>query len=138
MVKNRLNKLPDADLSGYFDKDGMPIPMTVVGQLAYLSARSWNPQSLDISGVLLRVNLPEEILPGYDFTKGWGALLTQGVKIIQVAGDHISMVNDENVVALAGKISELLDQKAVSQKFSVDNSDEDVEWENADITNNYG
>jgi amino acid adenylation domain-containing protein len=138
MVKNRLNKLPDADLSGYFDKDGMPIPMTVVGQLAYLSARSWNPQSLDTSGVLLRVNLPEEILPGYDFTKGWGALLTQGVKIIQVAGDHISMVNDENVVALAGKISELLDQKAVSQNFSVDNSDEDVEWENADITNNYG
>jgi len=116
MVKNRLYNFKnppsaETDLTGYLDKDGLPISETVMSQLRYLAGDSWNPSPLDASGVLIRVKFPgEEMLPGYDFTLGWGKLFARGLETTQAPGDHLSMMDDRNVAAVAQQINELLNQ----------------------------
>ena len=57
------------------------------------------------------------MLPGYDFTNGWGDLFARGLEIIEATGDHVSMVNDErNVAALARLINETLDGHCLGEK----------------------
>jgi len=130
VVKNRLDKLkkassPGVDLTGYLDKEGVPIDEAVMSRLRYLAGRSWNPSPLEASGVLLRAKSPdEELLPGYDFANGWRNLFAHGLKIVQVAGDHHSMLDDENIAKLAQQIKAVLDQQEVVKtlrRVSLDN-----------------
>jgi amino acid adenylation domain-containing protein len=117
-VKDRLQPAPL--LSGHLDKEGMPIDWTVIELLGFLAGKAWHPRPLDASGALFRTKLPgEETLPGYDFTNGWGDLFARGVEIIQSSGNHLSMVSDENIGALARQID------AVLGRCSTDNGEAD-------------
>jgi amino acid adenylation domain-containing protein len=133
MVKNHIEKVkkylsPISRLSGYFDKDGVSIDETVMGRLHYLAGRAWKPRQLDASGVLFRVRFPgEDILPGYDLTKGWSGLFTQGLQVVQAAGDHMTMVGDENIVALTQQINAVLDQNEIVQNLAVARCDNEAD-----------
>jgi amino acid adenylation domain-containing protein len=103
-------------LSGFFDKDGRPIGQAVIDRMARVAGRSWRPRPLDTAGVLFRAHFPgEDFLPGYDLANGWGDLFEQGLEIVQADGDHISMVVDENLAALARQINLVLDRCQAGQ-----------------------
>ena len=108
-VKNRLS--PEAGPSGYLDWHSLPIDQRAIDRLAYIAGRTWRPRPLDALGVLFRTKAPnEELLPGYDFTNGWGGLFDRGLEIVQVEGDHWSMVGNENIAGLAWQINSVLDR----------------------------
>lgn len=125
VVKNHIDKVrslfsPEALPSGYFDKDWAPIDNAVMSELHYRAGGGWKPRELDAAGILFRVRFPgEDILPGYDCAKGWGNLFSHGLRIVQSAGDHMTMVRDGNIEALTRKINAVLDQNEVVQKLSV-------------------
>jgi thioesterase domain-containing protein len=116
VVKNRFQ--PSIGLSGYLDKDGRPIEKTFIEWFASITGKSFHPRPLDASGVLIRAQFPgEEMLPGYDFTNGWRDLFTRGLKIVDAAGDHVTMVSDENVAALAQQINTVLDPYSLGEEM---------------------
>jgi hypothetical protein len=79
---------------------------------ASIIGRSFDPQPLDASGVLIRVKLPdEEKLPAADHTNGWGNLFQRGLEVVPAVGTHTSLINHEsNAVALARQIIEVCDR----------------------------
>jgi len=108
-VKNRLS--PETRLSGYFDKNGVPIGQTVINRMTRIVGKSFQPHPLDASGVLVRARFPgEDKLPGYDFNNGWTELFDRGLQIVQATGDHVSMVREDNVGALAQLVDEVLER----------------------------
>ncbi|MEI9986404.1 MAG: hypothetical protein WDN69_26455 [Aliidongia sp.] len=61
----------------------------------------------------MRANYPgEEMLSGIDVSHGWRGLFRPGLKIVQSAGDHASMVSDEMLPTLARQIKAVLCQVA--------------------------
>ena len=125
-VKNRFS--PEARPSGYLDKQGMPIDQTAIGRLARIAGRAWRPRPLDASGVLFRAKFPgEELLPGYDVTNGWGELFDRGLEIVQATGDHLSMVVDENLPALARQINSVLDRYETEHNVGVVRSGDEMD-----------
>jgi hypothetical protein len=52
------------------------------------------------------------MLPGHDFTNGWGELFASGLEVIQGKGNHSSIVSDENNLAdLGQQINAVLDRR---------------------------
>jgi amino acid adenylation domain-containing protein len=116
MFMGRLQSLkngfsPKARPSGYLDKQGVGIDQSDIDRLVRIAGSGWRPRPLDASGALFRAHVPnEDLLPGYDFSNGWGKLFDRDFKIVQAAGDHSSMVLDENLPALARQINSVLDR----------------------------
>jgi len=53
----------------------------------------------------------EDLLPLQDHTNGWGGLFKQGLEVIQMEGDHISIIGDEqNAIAVGRQINAVLDR----------------------------
>ena len=117
-LKRRL--LPHStQLSGFFDDQGMPIDQEEMFRLARMAVRSWHPRPIDALGVLFRAKFrDEEILPGHDFTNGWSDLFAGGLEIVQVTGDHMSMVNG-HITTTVRQIKEALDRYEAVQDFDV-------------------
>jgi thioesterase domain-containing protein len=108
-LKNRY--FPAKHLSGHLDNEGKPMDRIVFNRLSRFASSSWRPRPLDASGVLFRTKLPgEEMLPGFDLTYGWRDLFTRGLEIVHIAGNHSSMVVDENLAELARQINPVLDR----------------------------
>ena len=61
----------------------------------------------------------DELLPGYDFTNGWGELFDEGFESVQASGDHSSIVHDENLPALARQINSVLDRYETKHNVGV-------------------
>ena len=117
-VKNRFS--PEAHPSGYLDNQGMPIDQTAIDRFVRIAGRAWRPRPLDARGTLFRSSAPHvELLPGYDFSKGWRALFGRGLEIVQASGDHGSMVHDENIVGLARQIDSVLDRYEIDHILGV-------------------
>ncbi len=117
-MKSRL--LPHStELSGFFDDQGMPIDLDEMARLARMAVRSWHPRPIDALGVLFRANFrDDEILPGHDFTNGWSDLFAAGLEIVQVPGDHISMVNGD-IATTVRQIKEALDRYEAVQDLEM-------------------
>ena len=120
MLKRGLARLafPDSqqDATGWFDEEGAPVTMADITQL-FLSHRSrFNPPPLDAAAVLFRVRRPgDEMLPRDGFDNGWGGRFARGLEIIEVRGDHWSLVKDErDCAALARQINVVLDSIAAA------------------------
>ena len=126
LVKNRFS--PEARPSGFLDTQGGPVDQMAIDRLVYIAGRAWRPRPLDASGVLFRAKVPdEELLPGYDFTNGWGELFDRGLEIVQAAGDHSSMVVDENIRALARQINSVLDRYETEHNLGVVRSGDETD-----------
>ena len=111
VVRNRLRPAPVAHPSAFLDRQGLPIDQRLIDRLIRVMGKTWRPNPLDAAGVLFRANAPGmETLPGYDFANGWGDCFTQGLEIAQSAGDHVSMVDEENIAILASQITAVLDR----------------------------
>jgi thioesterase domain-containing protein len=126
-LKSRL--LPySTELSGFFDDQGMPIDQEEMNRLARMAVRSWHPRPIDALGLLFRAKFPgEEILPGHNFTNGWSDLFAGGLEIVQVTGDHTSMVKDGHVATTVRQIKEALDRYEAVQDMETAGSDSETD-----------
>ena len=133
MLKGRLQSAkkyfsPEARPSGYLNKQGVPIDQTVIDRLVRVAARAWRPRPLDASGVLFRAKAPnEELLTGYDFSRGWRTLFDRGLEVVQASGDHWSMVGDANLPALARQINSVLDQYEAEHNADTVKTDDETD-----------
>jgi amino acid adenylation domain-containing protein len=110
-VSNRAR--PVSRPSGFLDESGRSVEIGVIARLVHLTRESWRPRPLDVWGILMRANGPgEEMLSDFDVSHGWRGLFRPGLKIVQAAGDHASMVSDEMLPTLARQIKAVLCQVA--------------------------
>jgi amino acid adenylation domain-containing protein len=96
--------------SAYLTREGEPIDQKTLMPKFDAVSRSFKPTPIDVPGALIRVKFPrEEMLPGFDRTDGWGELFLRGIEVIETAGDHGSIVYDENIPILAQRIDAALE-----------------------------
>jgi thioesterase domain-containing protein len=109
-LKYRLQAAPESRPSGFLDEAGKPVEQLLIDRLIKIAAKSWRPRQFDGQGVLFRATFDGDRLPGRDFSNGWRDLFMRGLEIVQSAGDHVSMADDENAPILARQINEVLDR----------------------------
>jgi amino acid adenylation domain-containing protein len=119
VIKTRFDKMmnrpaPPILPSGYFDEEGRPIDTLVINRLALCTARLWRPQPLDATGVLIRADNAEDMLPGSDPRGGWDGLFGRGFEVVRTTGDHLSMMTDEHAAALAQQMELVLSRYEAS------------------------
>jgi amino acid adenylation domain-containing protein len=109
IVRNRLG--PKGLLSGYLDSEGVPVPNRVIARLNMVVGRAYHPAPLDAPGALFRARFAgEDDLPGYDFTNGWRGLFRGGLEIIEVSGDHHSMLRKQNLPRVVEFLESILNK----------------------------
>ena len=118
------------------DSEGMPLDEFALRKLNRLVGRAYFPELLDTRGVLIRAHLPHEaVLPEVDVTNGWCDLFLHGVEVVQVAGDHLSIIrNDQNAAEMADKITAVLNRFDLS--FSSPSEESHLTQTNAVLNTN--
>ena len=98
--------------SGYFDDEGQSVEVLDLYQFAGLIRKPPDRRPLKARGLLFRAEYPgEKILPGHDFTNGWGGLFARGLEIVHMAGSHLTIVRDRGAgEAIGRQINAVLDR----------------------------
>jgi thioesterase domain-containing protein len=100
------------ELTTKLDTQGRPMHWPLIERLYDNSLRSYRLRRLDCRGVLFRADRTEDCPSAkVDCSLGWAELFGKGLEIIQVTGDHYTMMrehpHDQN---LARKMSDALDR----------------------------
>jgi thioesterase domain-containing protein len=107
------NALRDpGELTTKLDTQGRPMHWPLIERLYDNSLRSYRLRRLDCRGVLFRADRTEDCPSAkVDHSLGWADLFGKGLEIIQVTGDHYTMMrehpHDQN---LAREMSDALDR----------------------------
>jgi thioesterase domain-containing protein/acyl carrier protein len=92
-----------------YEHVGQPLPEALhnVREAGLLAQRDYKPQLYHGRPVLFVVNNPEEpVAPGSQY--GWEGLTTGGVEIIEVPGDHETMLDEPHASVLATRLRDCL------------------------------
>ena len=100
------------ELTTKLDTQGRPMHWPLINRLYDNSLRSYRLRRLDCRGVLFRADRSEDCpAANVDYSLGWAELFGIGLEIIQVTGDHFTMMrehpHDQN---LAREMSAALDR----------------------------
>jgi thioesterase domain-containing protein len=100
------------ELTTKLDTQGRPMHWPLINRLYDNSLRSYKLRRLDCHGVLFRADRSEDCpSANVDYGLGWADLFGKGFEIIQVTGDHFTMMrehpHDQN---LAREMSDALDR----------------------------
>jgi thioesterase domain-containing protein len=100
------------ELTTKLDTLGRPMHWPLINRLYDNSLRSYKLRRLDCRGVLFRADRSEDCpSANVDYSLGWADLFGKGLDIIQVTGDHYTMMrehpHDQN---LAREMSDALDR----------------------------
>jgi thioesterase domain-containing protein len=100
------------ELTTKLDTLGRPMHWPLIERLYDNSLRSYRVRRLDCRGVLFRADRTEDCpSSNVDYSLGWADLFGKGLEIIQVTGDHFTMMrehpHDQN---LAREMSDALDR----------------------------
>ena len=100
------------ELTTKLDTQGRPMHWPLINRLYDNSLRSYRLRRLDCRGVLFRADRSEDCPAAkVDYSLGWADLFGKGFEIIQVTGDHFTMMrehpHDQN---LAREMSAALDR----------------------------
>jgi len=114
VLKSRLRK--NQRPTSMLDSQAVPIVQSVVDSLNRILGKSYDPQPLDASGVLIRAELPDQwMLPYVDNTNGWRDLFARGLEVVQAKGNHWSIVS-QGSEALGLQINAVLDRYDLSKE----------------------
>jgi thioesterase domain-containing protein len=99
-------------LTTKLDTLGRPMQWRLIERLYANSLRCYRLRRLDSRGVVIRGDRPEDCpAPAIDYAMGWTDLFGKGLELIQVTGDHITMMRQHpHDLYLAREMSELLDR----------------------------
>ena len=96
-------------LTARCDDLGTPLHWALVERVYSNALKSYRLNRLDCRGVLFRAD-PKEERPtrALDGSLGWDNLFDRGLEIIQMTGDHLTMMRNPHSLALAREISKVL------------------------------
>jgi thioesterase domain-containing protein len=101
-------------LSDKIDERGVHLRWALIERLFLNAINSYRPQRLDCRGVLFQV-VSEDDTPvrGLDSALGWESLFGKGLEIIEIPGDHVTLMRaGPSNVMLARKMNDLLARTA--------------------------
>ncbi len=117
-------------LAGMLDASGNPVDPDKAKTWVHAVVKTFTPDPIAASGVLVRAKLPgEDLLPRHDRSRGWESLFLGSFEIIDAPGDHYSLIqNERNLEIMAGQIRDLLfgrirstvEPQARPKKFGLD------------------
>ncbi len=109
-IRTRFKRTLSSEASGLInlpDENGMPVEMELFRRLNDNATKSHRPRCLGSKGVLFRASDPySEFYHAVDGSKGWTGLFRDGLEIIPVQGDHLSMIRDERHHPALAKVIE--------------------------------
>jgi thioesterase domain-containing protein len=83
------------ELTTKLDTLGRPMHWRLIERLYANSLRSYRLRRLDCRGIVFRADRAEDCpSPDVDHSLGWNGLFGQGLEIVQVAGDHLTMMRE--------------------------------------------
>jgi thioesterase domain-containing protein len=83
------------ELTTKLDTLGRPIHWRLIERLYANSLRSYRLRRLDCRGVVFRADRAEDCPSlNVDYSLGWNGLFGKGLEIVQVAGDHLTMMRE--------------------------------------------
>jgi thioesterase domain-containing protein len=96
-------------LTAKWDDLGMPLHWAWVERIYSYVVKDYRLQCLDCRGVLFRADSKED-KPARDLdgSLGWENLFSKGLEIIQMTGDHVTMMQKPHSIALAREMSKVL------------------------------
>jgi thioesterase domain-containing protein len=99
------------DLTVISDDMGKPLPWALVERIYANAANKYVLEPLDSRGILFRAN-PSDDAPArvLDGSLGWRDRFRGGLEIIQVMGDHLTMMQKPHNLTLAREISGILNR----------------------------
>jgi thioesterase domain-containing protein len=99
-------------LTTKLDTLGRPMQWRLIERLYANSLRAYRLRRLDSRGVVMRGDRTEDCpAQTIDFAMGWTGLFGKGLEIVQVTGDHITMMRQHpHDLHLAEQLSDLLDR----------------------------
>jgi len=112
------------ELTTKLDTQGRPMHWPLINRLYDNSLRSYRLRRLDCRGVLFRADRSEDCpSANVDYSLGWAELFGKGLDIIQVTGDHYTMMrehpHDQN---LAREMSAALDRHCAKPQRATESS----------------
>jgi thioesterase domain-containing protein len=99
-------------LTPKLDDLGRPLHWGLIERLYANAARSYRLRCLDARGVLFRAEPRDDrVARALGDSLGWDNLFSRGLEIIEISGDHVTMMRRApHILTLARGISELLDR----------------------------
>jgi thioesterase domain-containing protein len=100
------------ELTTKLDTLGRPMHWRLIERLYANSLRSYRLRRLDCRGVLFRADRAEDCpSPNVDHSLGWNGLFGNGLEIIQVSGDHLTMMREHpHDLSLAQEMSDAVER----------------------------
>ena len=95
------------------DEMGTPFDLASIDRIYANALKSYRLRRLDCRGILFRADPMEDERPArtLDGSLGWDDLFTDGFEIIQVTGDHLTMLRQEqHILKLAREMGNVLNQ----------------------------
>jgi thioesterase domain-containing protein len=122
MIANKMNGLSrfflqvlrrdQNGLTTNLDDRGEPVHWQFIKRLYDNATKYYRLRNLDCRGVLFRADPQDErVIRAFDSSLGWGDLFEKGLEIVQVTGDHFTMMwQQPHDHTLAREMSKALDQ----------------------------
>jgi amino acid adenylation domain-containing protein len=89
-----------------------PIPPALTEKIYQTTSRTYRPIQLQTRGVLFRAADNLKNIYAADRSLGWSNLFSEGIAVIDVPGEHTTIMQEPNIGTLAEKVSEVLESKA--------------------------
>ncbi len=114
-IRSRQPQAGELALTSILDEQGLPVPFELLERLYRNITKSYCPRRLDSRGVLFRSEpltltgeySRERLSRALDDSLGWKNLFAEGLELIPVPGDHLSMIRQPHW-ALAHQMNEML------------------------------
>jgi amino acid adenylation domain-containing protein len=92
-----------------YQRFGRPLPPVLrnIEELNFTAVKDYMPQVYDDCATLF---LASALTASYDLCEGWNELVTGGVEVIEIPGNHINIIKEPYVRVLADKLRSCLDR----------------------------
>jgi thioesterase domain-containing protein len=103
LVRSRFSRRCQPDVEEIFDLNGLPVNYQQVLQKHYEASRAYTPRPYPGRVTLLRART-QALLRWESSTLGWSELAAGGVEVLEVPGDHGTILTEPHVQTLARQI----------------------------------
>jgi len=111
-IPAKLQRIAWENVFSLYKRIARPLPRVLrnIEQLNYTAISEYVPQVYPGAATLFLAS--GDVTAAYDLKEGWQALVTGGVEIHEIEGNHINIIKEPFVGELAAKLSSCIDAKS--------------------------